>query len=148
MFEVGRVCLKTAGREAGKYCVVVKKMDENFVMVTGPKSLTHVKRRRCNINHLEPLTEKIKIKSDASDVEVLKAYKQDSVSDRLGLEKPKKMKKVEPERPKEGKAEKKKKVKVKKEKKVKPKKEEKKKVKKPEKKNTKEKKTKKAKKKK
>ncbi len=134
MFDVGRVCLKTAGREAGKYCVIVKKMDENFVMVTGPKSLTRVKRRRCNINHLEPLTEKIKIKSDASDAEVLKAYKVDSVSERLGFEKPKKAKKVEPEKPKEKKVEKK----VKKEKKEKPKK-----VKKPEKKKTKEKKVKK-----
>ncbi len=147
MFEVGRVCLKTAGREAGKYCVIVKKMDENFVMVTGPKSLTRVKRRRCNINHLEPLTEKIKIKSDASDAEVLKAYKVDSVSERLGFEKPKKAKKVEPEKPKEKKVEKKEKVekKVKKEKKEKPKKVEKKpkKVKKTEKKKVKEKKTKK-----
>ena len=144
MFEIGRVCLKTAGREAGKYCVIVKKMDENFVMVTGPKSLTRVKRRRCNINHLEPLTERIEIKSDASDGEVLKAYKEDSVFARLGLEKPKKAKKVEPKRPKEEKAEKKEKeVKVKKEKKVKPKKEEKKKVKKPGKKKVKKKKVKK-----
>lgn len=139
MFEVGRVCLKTAGREAGKYCVIVKKMDESFVMVTGPKSLTRVKRRRCNINHLEPLTERIKIKSDASDGEVLKAYKEDSVFARLGLEKPKKAKKAEPEKPKEKKE---KEVKVKKEKKVKHKKEEKK-VKKPEKKKVKEKKAKK-----
>lgn len=134
MFEVGRVCLKTAGREAGKYCVIVKKMDENFVMVTGPKSLTRVKRRRCNINHLEPLTERIKIKSDASDGEVLKAYKEDSVFARLGLEKPKKAKKAEPEKPKEKKVEGKKKVKHKKEEK---------KVKKPEKKKVKEKKAKK-----
>ena len=34
--EVGRKCIKTAGREAGK--------DE-------------VKNRRCNINHLEPIME-------------------------------------------------------------------------------------------
>lgn len=92
MFEVGRVCMKTAGREAGKYCVVVKKEDENFVMVTGPKSITMVKRRRCNINHLEPLTEKINIKSDASDADVLKAYQDASVFVKLGLEKPKKVK--------------------------------------------------------
>lgn len=92
MFEIGRVCMKTAGREAGKYCVVVKKEDENFVMVTGPRSITSVKRRRCNINHLEPLTEKINIKSDASDADVLKAYQDASVFVKLGLEKPKKTK--------------------------------------------------------
>jgi large subunit ribosomal protein L14e len=97
MFEVGRVCLKTAGREAGKYCVIVKKVDENFVMVTGPKSLTKVKRRRCNINHLEPITESISIKSDASDTEVLKAYQEASIFSRLGLEKPGKAK--GPEKP-------------------------------------------------
>lgn len=92
MFEIGRVCMKTAGREAGKYCVIVKKVDESFVMVTGPRSLTSVKRRRCNINHLEPITEKINIKSDASDTEVLKAYQDASVLVKLGLEKPKKAK--------------------------------------------------------
>lgn len=104
MFEVGRVCMKTAGRESGKYCVVIKELEEGFVMVTGPKSLTKVKRRRCNINHLEPMMEKIKIKSDASDTEVLKAYQQASVFARLGLEKGKKPKaekseKAEPEKP-------------------------------------------------
>ena len=86
MFEIGRVCMKTAGREAGKYCVIIKKEDENFVTVTGPKSLTSVKRRRCNINHLDPLTEKVNIKSDASDADVLKAYQESSVFVKLGLE--------------------------------------------------------------
>lgn len=95
MFEVGRVCLKLAGREAGNYCVIVKKMDEKFVMVTGPKSLTKVKRRRCNINHLEPIEEKVRIKSEASDSEVLKAYQEASLLSRLGFEKPKKGKKAE-----------------------------------------------------
>jgi large subunit ribosomal protein L14e len=104
MFEIGRLCLKTAGREAGNYCVIIKKMDEGFVMVTGPKSLTRVKRRKCNINHLEPIEEMVNIKSDASDVEVLKAYQQASILARLGLEKGKKPKghkiekKTEPEK--------------------------------------------------
>ncbi len=87
MLEVGRVCMKLAGREAGKYCVIVKKMDENFVMVTGPKELTSVKRRRCNVNHLEPLMDMLKIKSDAPDSEVLRAYQQDNLTRKLGLEK-------------------------------------------------------------
>jgi large subunit ribosomal protein L14e len=90
VFDVGRVCLKTAGREAGKYCIIVKKVDDNFVMVTGPKSLTSVKRRRCNINHLEPITEKLNIKSDASDSDILKAYQEASLLSRLGIEKPRK----------------------------------------------------------
>jgi len=88
MFEVGRMCLKTAGREAGKYCVVIKNMEDNFVMVTGPKSATQVKRRRCNTEHLEPLTEKIKISADASDSEVLAAYEKEGIYAKLDIGKP------------------------------------------------------------
>lgn len=69
-FEIGRLCIKTAGREAGKLCVVIKGVDDTYVMVTGPKSLTRVKRRKCNVVHLEPLDAKISIKSDAPDSEV------------------------------------------------------------------------------
>ena len=94
MLDVGRVCLKIAGREAGKYCVVVKKMDESFVMITGPKELTSVKRRRCNISHLEPLIDVIKIKSDAPDNDILKAYQDANLTNKLGLE-PGKARKVE-----------------------------------------------------
>ena len=71
--EVGRICVKTTGREAGRRCVIVDIIDENFVLVTGPKSVSGVKRRRCNINHLEPLDKKIDIPKGASDEEVVKA---------------------------------------------------------------------------
>lgn len=74
--EVGRICVKIAGREAGRKCVIVDIIDENFVLITGPKSLTGVKRRRCNINHLEVLDKKIEIPKGASDEEVLKAIEQ------------------------------------------------------------------------
>ena len=83
MMEVGRVCIKTAGREAGKVCVVVKAPDGGFVTVTGPKSLTSVKRRRCNIEHLEPLEHKLDIKSDASDTEVEQALKGEGVLEKV-----------------------------------------------------------------
>ncbi|MEM4397878.1 MAG: 50S ribosomal protein L14e, partial [Candidatus Woesearchaeota archaeon] len=72
--EVGRLCIKTAGREAGRYCVVLKTMDSNFVMITGPRILTGVKKRKCNIEHLEPTQYLLKIKEDASDKEVIEAY--------------------------------------------------------------------------
>jgi len=88
MFEVGRICVKTAGREAGRYCVVVKKVDSNFVVVTGPKEITDVKRRRCNIIHIEPIMEKIKISDDASDSEVLKAFERDNIFEKLKIKKP------------------------------------------------------------
>lgn len=68
--EVGRICVKQAGRENGKKCVVIDVMDKSFVMVTGPKKITGIKRRRVNINHVMPLQEKIDIKRGASDEEV------------------------------------------------------------------------------
>jgi len=48
-------------------------IDKNFVLVTGPKSVTGVKRRRANINHLKITEEKIKIKRGATDEEVARA---------------------------------------------------------------------------
>ncbi|MCD6538141.1 50S ribosomal protein L14e [Candidatus Bathyarchaeota archaeon] len=74
--EVGRICIKTRGREAGRRCVIVDIIDKNFVLVTGPKSLTGVRRRRANISHLNPTEEKINIRRGASDEEVLQALKE------------------------------------------------------------------------
>ena len=73
--EVGRICIKTRGREAGKKCVIVDLIDKNFVLITGPKSLTGVRRRRANIRHLSPTEEKININRGASDEEVLQALR-------------------------------------------------------------------------
>ena len=71
--EVGRICVKTAGREAGRKCVVVDVVDKSFVLVTGPRELSGVKRRRTNVNHLEPTEDHIEIKKGAEDQEVTKA---------------------------------------------------------------------------
>jgi len=68
--EVGRVCVKVAGRESGRKCVIVDVMDKSFVLVTGPKKVTGVKRGRANINHVAPLEDTIQIKRGASDEEV------------------------------------------------------------------------------
>jgi large subunit ribosomal protein L14e len=45
-------------------------MDKSFVLVTGPKKVTGVRRRRANINHLEPLQVKVDVTRGASDEEV------------------------------------------------------------------------------
>jgi len=68
--EVGRICLKTAGREKGKKCVIVDVMDKSFAIVTGPKKVTGVKRKRVNLNHITILQDKLEIKRGASDEEV------------------------------------------------------------------------------
>jgi large subunit ribosomal protein L14e len=79
--EIGRICVKVAGREAGRKCVIVDIIDENFVVVTGPKQLTGVKRRRCNINHIEVLDKRVEIQKGASDEEVAKALEQAGLVD-------------------------------------------------------------------
>jgi len=71
--EVGRICVKLLGREAGKKCVVVDVIDKNFALVTGPKSVTGVRRRRTNVDHLEPTSESVEVKKGAADEEVEKA---------------------------------------------------------------------------
>ena len=67
LFDIGRLCLKIAGRDAGRKCVVVDKIDDHFVLIDG-----NVRRRKCNITHLEPKNEVLKIKKGASTAEVHK----------------------------------------------------------------------------
>jgi large subunit ribosomal protein L14e len=59
-----------AGRESGRKCVIVDVMDKSFVVVTGPRKVTGVKRRRVNINHVAPTEDTLEIKRGASDEEV------------------------------------------------------------------------------
>lgn len=73
--EIGRICVKLSGREAGRKCVIVDVMDKSFILVTGPKKVTGVRRRRVNVNHVEPLPDKLDVARDASDEEVEEALK-------------------------------------------------------------------------
>ena len=73
--DIGRICVKLSGREAGGKCVIIDVVDKSFVFITGPKKVTGVRRRRVNINHVEPLQDKIEIKRGASDEEVSEALK-------------------------------------------------------------------------
>ncbi|WP_220607949.1 50S ribosomal protein L14e [Methanobrevibacter oralis] len=62
--EVGRVCVKTSGREAGKKCAIIEIIDENYVEVVGEA----VKNRRCNIAHLEPTEDSIDVSGDIDSI--------------------------------------------------------------------------------
>jgi len=73
--EIGRICVKIAGRELGRKCVIVDIIDQNNVLLTGPKELNGVKRRRASIRHIEPTTEHIDIEREAGDEAVLQALK-------------------------------------------------------------------------
>lgn len=74
LFEIGRVCVKSRGREAGVRCVVVDVVDKNFVLVSGLGEGVRVRRRRSNVDHLNPTELKLEIKKGASDEEVKDAY--------------------------------------------------------------------------
>jgi len=71
--EVGRICVKIAGREAAHKCVIVDVVDKNFVLITGPRKVTGIKRRRVNVNHLGPTKDKINVDRGASDKDVTEA---------------------------------------------------------------------------
>jgi large subunit ribosomal protein L14e len=88
MYETGRICLKIAGREAGKYCIIVESIDDNFVLITGPKAVTGVKRRKCNINHIEPTEDKIQIDSKADDASIENLWKSSGLIEKLEIKIP------------------------------------------------------------
>ena len=71
MFDTGRVCVKIAGRDAGKTCVIIKKIDNVFVMIDG-----ETRRRKCNLKHLEPLDKTLNVNEDASHKEVITLFKE------------------------------------------------------------------------
>jgi len=71
--EIGRICIKTHGRESGKECIIIDIIDKSFVLITGPKNISGVKRRRVNVSHLEPTKNVLDIIRGATDEEVEKA---------------------------------------------------------------------------
>jgi large subunit ribosomal protein L14e len=71
VYDIGRLCIKTMGREAGSYCVVVDIIDKNYILIDGLK----IRRRRTNYKHIEPIAEMIEIKKGASHKDVEAAIK-------------------------------------------------------------------------
>ena len=86
MIEVGRLIVKIAGRDAGKKGVIIEILDDNYIMIDG-----QVRRRKCNIIHIEPLNKILKIKDKAAHDEVVKVLKTEGieVEERKTKEKPK-----------------------------------------------------------
>ncbi len=76
MFNVGQLCLKIAGRDAGQQCVVVEKIDEQYVLIEG-----NVRRRKCNIKHLQPTKKKLDIKAGADHKTVMVAFKKEGIKE-------------------------------------------------------------------
>ncbi len=83
MIEIGRLCMKIVGRDAGKKCVIIDVLDRNYVLIDG-----EVRRQKCNIKHLESLKNTIKIKKGESHENVVKEFKKLGIQ--LKTTKPKK----------------------------------------------------------
>lgn len=75
MIKIGRLCMKIAGRDAGKHCLIVEVLDNKNVLIDG-----ETRRRKCNLNHLEPLDKVAKLKKSASHYAVVEQLK------KLGIE--------------------------------------------------------------
>ena len=68
--EVGRVCIKTKGREAGKKAVVVD-VEKGFAIIDGEG----IRRRKCNPRHLFPTGQKVSISKGAKHEDIIKLIK-------------------------------------------------------------------------
>ena len=79
VYDIGTVCAKLLGREAGYLCVVVEIIDKSFALVEGMK----VKRRRCNFKHLVPTKDKVDIKAGATSAAVKKAIEKANLTDKM-----------------------------------------------------------------
>ncbi len=70
MFELGRLAVKIAGRDAGKKCVVVDILENGRVLIDG-----ETRRKPCNLKHLEPLPHILPIQRDISHEDLKKELK-------------------------------------------------------------------------
>ncbi len=74
MLEVGRLVVKTAGRDAANHAVIVEVLDEKFVTIDG-----NVRRKKVNMAHIEPLNKTLDIKKGASTKDVLAAFEKEGI---------------------------------------------------------------------
>jgi len=78
MFEIGRLCIKVVGRDAGKKCIIVDIVDKNTVVVDG-----ETRRKKCNIKHIDPFNKVLKIKKNATHQEVVDVLKKEGIESRV-----------------------------------------------------------------
>jgi large subunit ribosomal protein L14e len=79
VYDIGRLCVKTTGREAGYYCVIVDVIDKNYLLIDGLK----VRRRRVNFRHVEPVSETVDIKKGATHEALEAAIKKAKLEKKL-----------------------------------------------------------------
>src|SRR3989338_9919311 len=72
---IGRLCTKLAGRESGRTAIIVEVLEGSFVVIDG-----QVKRRRCNLQHLELFPQQFEIYKDASSAEISQLLEKEGIS--------------------------------------------------------------------
>ncbi|MCA9460009.1 MAG: 50S ribosomal protein L14e [Nanoarchaeota archaeon] len=98
MLTVGRICIKTAGRDAMTHCVVIEEVDETYVIIDG-----NTRRKKVNKAHLEPLNKTLDIKKGASTKDILAAFEKEGIKVTKSVEaKPKKEQKPQVKKAKKG----------------------------------------------
>lgn len=75
MLTVGRLCVKTVGRDAMEHCVIIEEIDKTYVMVDG-----NTRRKRVNKSHIEPLAKTVDIKKGASTKDVQAALEKAGIA--------------------------------------------------------------------
>lgn len=68
LYQPGTVCLKIAGRDAGKLCVITETIDKHFVKVDG-----FTRPRKVNVRHIEPTGRTIPLKKGITSKEIQEA---------------------------------------------------------------------------
>jgi len=69
--KIGQFAIKTAGRDAGRECLIVDTSKDGFVVIDG-----NTRRRKCSLKHLDLQPHVAKIKKGAEHSEVVKALKE------------------------------------------------------------------------
>ncbi len=77
--QIGRICVKTRGREKGLKCIIADVIDKNFLLITGPPAISKVKRRRVNVKHIQTLDYMIDINREMSDEEIEEVVAQNNL---------------------------------------------------------------------
>ena len=74
MIEIGRLCVKTSGRDSGNFCVVISDENKGYVTIDG-----NVRRKKCNLNHLEFLDKVLKVKKDEKSETIQKLLEKEDI---------------------------------------------------------------------
>ncbi|MCK4730552.1 MAG: hypothetical protein KAT28_04485 [Candidatus Aenigmarchaeota archaeon] len=89
MVEAGQICRKIAGREKGRYCIIVKPLDGSFAEISGAIKYGMCSRKRCNVKHLIITKYKIPLKGEKQE-DIEKSISESGILKRLGFLKDKK----------------------------------------------------------